>query len=49
MEGEMLVNAAEASNEVVFERTDGTFGGITTMHAWRDKLIVNRFGREKVF
>jgi hypothetical protein len=31
----MFVNAAEASNEVVFEGSNGTFGGVASVNTWR--------------
>jgi hypothetical protein len=49
MEGEVLVNTAEASDEVVFEHTDGTFGCIAMMDARRGKLEVNVLVAEVLF
>ena len=41
MKGEVFVGAAETSDEMVFERADGAFGGIATVEVWRGKLIVD--------
>ena len=41
MEWEILVDTAETGNEMVFERADGAFGGIATVHAGRDELKVD--------
>jgi hypothetical protein len=41
MQWEVLVDTAEASNEVVFERTDGSFSGIAAMDARWGKLKVD--------
>jgi hypothetical protein len=40
---EVLVNAAKASDEVVFECADGAFDGLLSMHAGRGELEVNFF------
>jgi hypothetical protein len=41
MEGKVFVNAAKSSDEVIFERADCTFGGVSSMEAWRHELIVD--------
>jgi hypothetical protein len=33
VEQKILINAAEAGDEVIFECTNGSFGGIASMHA----------------
>jgi len=48
MKREVFVCAAEAGNEVVFERANGTFGGIASVYMRRDQLIINLFGSEVV-
>jgi hypothetical protein len=40
-EGEGRIGGAEDGDEVIFERPDGTFGGVGTMFFRRDTLIVN--------
>jgi hypothetical protein len=49
MEGESLVDTAEASNEMIFEGADGAFGSIATMNIWWGKLEVNVLGGEEIF
>jgi hypothetical protein len=49
MKGEVFVNAAEASNEMIFEGPNGAFRGIATMHARRSKLEVNILIAEELF
>jgi hypothetical protein len=41
MKREVVVNATQASNEVVLEHLDGTFGGIAAVDAGGSKLEVN--------
>ena len=41
VEREVFVDAAEARDEVVFERANGAFGGVASVDAGRDKLVVN--------
>jgi hypothetical protein len=48
VEGEILINAAKAGDEVIFERTDGSCGGIVVMHARRDELEVDIFGVHEI-
>ena len=43
MHREAFVGSTEDGNKVIFERLDGTFGGIPAMVVWRDKLIVDSF------
>jgi hypothetical protein len=43
VEGEVLVSAAETSNEVVLEGVNGTFSSIVTMNTRRDKLKIDPF------
>ena len=38
----------ETSNEVIFERADGAFGGVSTVDAGRRKLEVDVFRTEKL-
>jgi hypothetical protein len=49
VEGEVLVNAAEASNEVVFECADGAFGSVSAMYAGWGELKVNVFFLSELF
>ena len=48
VEGKELVHTAETSNEVIFERADGAFGGVSTVDAGRRKLEVDVFRMEKL-
>ncbi len=41
MKREIFVGATEAGDEVVFERSDGAFGGVAAMHMWRDQLEIH--------
>lgn len=43
MEGEVLINAAQAGDEVIFERPDGAFSSIASVHARRGELEVDLF------
>ena len=43
MKGEIAIHAAEASNEMIFEGADCTFGCIAAVYIWRYKLVVNTF------
>ena len=45
----MFVDAAQAGNEVIFERADGTFGSIAPMDAGRYQLEVYTFLDEESF
>jgi hypothetical protein len=49
MEGEVLVNATQSSNKLVFEGSDGTFGGIVAMDSRWHKLEVDVFLAQKLF
>jgi hypothetical protein len=49
MQGKVFVDAAQTSDEMVFEGADGAFSSIAAMHAGGDKLVVNGFRREKLF
>ena len=43
----MLVNAAEACDEMVLERANRTFGGVAAVDTWGNELEVDGFaGRE---
>jgi len=46
MKREVFVRAAEAGDEVVFERATGAFGGIASVDVGRDQLIIHLFGSE---
>ena len=46
---EVFVSAAEASNEMIFESTDGSVSGIASVHARGYKLVVNVFIYEELF
>ena len=41
VERKILVCAAEAGNEMVFERSDGSFGGVAAVDVWRSELEVD--------
>jgi hypothetical protein len=41
VEGEVFVNTAEASNEVVLEHPDSAFGGVAAMGAGRYQLVID--------
>jgi hypothetical protein len=41
VEGKELVHAAETRDEMVFEGSDGAFGGVSTVDAGRRKLEVD--------
>jgi hypothetical protein len=43
VEGEVLVGAAETSNEVVLEDANGMLSSIMAMNTRRDQLIVDTF------
>ena len=43
VEGAVLVSAAETSNEVVLEGSNGTFSSITTMDTRRNELKIDPF------
>lgn len=43
MEWEVGISCAEACYEVIFEGADGTFGGIASVYAGRNKLEVDGF------
>ena len=46
----MFVNAVQAGNKMVFERADGTFGGVAPGNTGgTSKLEVNAFCNEKGF
>jgi hypothetical protein len=49
MHGEVLVGAAEASNEVVFKGLDGSFGCVASVEVRRNKLEVNRLCFHEAF
>jgi hypothetical protein len=40
----MLIDAAKASNKMIFECPNRPFGGIASVNARRDKLEVDVFG-----
>ena len=43
MERERGVGAAEASDKMIFERSDGAFCGIATMDTWGNELEIDVF------
>ena len=49
MEWEILIRAAETSNEVVLEGSDSAFGSIAPMETGWDELKVDFFRGEKLF
>ena len=48
MQGEILVSAAKASNEVVFECVDGSFCSIAMVDMGRDQLVIHIFSYKEV-
>jgi hypothetical protein len=46
MERKVFVGAAEAGDEVFFERSDGPFGGVGAMDVWRNELKIDVFFEE---
>jgi len=49
MKWEILVNTAQARNEMIFERANGSFGGVATMDARRDQLVIDGFAGHEGF
>jgi hypothetical protein len=49
VEREIFVGAAEAGDEVVFERADCAFGGIAAVDVGRDELKIDVLRTEEVF
>jgi hypothetical protein len=49
VEGEIRVGATKASNEVVFERSDGSFGGIAAVDMGWYELEINLFVVHEIF
>jgi len=49
VEQEILVSAAEPSNEVIFKGANGTFGGIVLVHVQWDQLVIDVFCSEEIF
>jgi hypothetical protein len=45
----IFVNATQAGDEVIFERSNGTFGSVATMNARWGKLEVNFFLAHELF
>jgi len=48
VQGELLISAAKAGNEVVFECADGTFCSIAMMDLWQDQLEIHIFNCQEV-
>jgi hypothetical protein len=48
VQGKFFVNATEAGNEVVFERSDGAFSGIAMVGSRGYKMGINFFGFHEV-
>ena len=48
MQGEILVSAAKASDEVVFECADGSFCSIVMVDMGRDQLVIHIFSYKEV-
>jgi len=48
MEGKVLVCAAQASDEVVLESMNCSFGSVAVVNVWWDELIVHIFRGEVV-
>ena len=49
MEREILVHAAKSGDEMVFEGSDGAFGGIASMGAGGHKLVLDGFVLKEFF
>jgi hypothetical protein len=49
MEGEMLIDATEARNEMIFERVNGTFSGVAAMNPGWGELKVDGSVSHKLF
>jgi hypothetical protein len=49
VEREVFVNAAKASNEMILEGADGSFGGIAAVDSGWGKLKINNFFAEELF
>lgn len=49
MNGKILVHAAQAGNEMILERTNGTCGSIVTMNVGWGKLEVQVFSNKEIF
>ena len=48
MKGEVFVDAAEAGDEMIFEGSDGSFGGVAAMDIGWHKLVGDIFVIEKL-
>ena len=48
VQGEILVSAAKASDEVVFECADGSFSSIVAMDMGWDQLVIDIFSYQEV-
>jgi hypothetical protein len=48
VEGEVFVDAAQASNEMILEGADGSFGGIATVDSGWGELKINNFFAEEL-
>jgi hypothetical protein len=48
MQWKIGIGAAEAGDEVIFERPDGAFGGVASVYMRRRELIVDAFVLEKL-
>ena len=49
MKGKVFVNAAEASDEMVLEGSDGAFSRVASMDIGWDELVVDVFVDEELF
>jgi hypothetical protein len=49
VEGKVFVNAAEASDEVILESSDGAFSRVAAMSIGRHELVVDVFVFEELF
>ena len=47
-EREIWISGADAGNQMVFESSDGSFGGVAAMRMWWHQLVINAFLSEKV-
>lgn len=43
MKGKIRISPAEAGDKMIFERTDGAFGGVAAVYMWWSKLVVDAF------
>ena len=47
-EREIWISGANSDNQMVFESSDGSFGGVAVMRMWRHQLVISVFLSEKL-